>query len=65
VCGQSTAGTYVSGAGSSAVSSSNTFQRRERAIWGKPTYKYQSLDPAKPYYVDPRILQVEASGFRV
>jgi hypothetical protein len=58
---RSTAGTYVSNQ-SSAVSSSNTFQRRERAIWGKPTYKYQSLDPAKPYYVDPRILQIVAKN---
>ena len=55
---RSVAGTYVS----STASSTNTFQRRERAIWGHPTYKYQCLDPAKPFYVDPRILQVVAKN---
>ena len=54
---RSQTGTYVSG---SQASSSNTFQRRERAIWNKPTYRYQSLDPAQPFYVDPRIVQVVA-----
>lgn len=55
---RSVAGTYVS----STASSTNTFQRRERAIWGHPTYRYQCLDPAKPFYVDPRILQVVAKN---
>lgn len=59
----SAAGTQMTGmTGSTANSSTNTFQRRERAIWAKPTYKYQSTDPEKPFYVDPRILQVVAKN---
>ena len=51
-------GTYVS----LQASSSNTFQRRESAIWGATGYKYQCLDPAQPFFVDPRILQIVAKN---
>lgn len=56
---RSVAGTHISG---SQASSTNTAERRERAIWNKPTYRFQSADPAQPFFVDPRILQVVAKN---